>query len=331
MEDKQQIAIISVISNSFLTLIKLVSGVLTGSVSLLSEALHSFGDLLASLIAWGSIKESSKPADKEHQFGHGKFEDMAGFIEAILIIVTALFILYVGFEKLITKNSEFTFQADIAVYIMIFSVAVPIVRAEKIVFRARSAHCGKLCVAVHIEFEFAFAPPTAFSVKTDIHCGADVVSFSVYAVKNCMYAAINRAALSVLSMKVSAIFRYFTDFIVNLIVNCLSFVGKISQSKPKAFTKWHLPEAAETSAWSNHNRLRRNNRKSTVAVFYAVGEQREKCRKRDFYRWFLAFNPKNSQNAFFGNLSCHPNAFYHSGSRNVGKYKFFSRLNIYAG
>lgn len=124
MEDKQQIAIISVISNSFLTLIKLVSGVLTGSVSLLSEALHSFGDLLASLIAWGSIKESSKPADKEHQFGHGKFEDMAGFIEAILIIVTALFILYVGFEKLITKNSEFTFQADIAVYIMIFSVAV---------------------------------------------------------------------------------------------------------------------------------------------------------------------------------------------------------------
>ena len=93
MEDKQQIAIIYVISNSFLTLIKLVSGVLTGSVSLLSEALHSFGDLLASLIAWGSIKESSKPADKEHQFGHGKFEDMAGCIKEIFIILKALFYL----------------------------------------------------------------------------------------------------------------------------------------------------------------------------------------------------------------------------------------------
>ena len=151
MEDKQQIAIISVISNSFLTLIKLVSGVLTGSVSLLSEALHSFGDLLASLIAWGSIKESSKPADKEHQFGHGKFEDMAGFLEAILIIVTALFILYVGFEKLITKNSEFTFQADIAVYIMIFSVAVNFIVARYLLKKGHQTDSNALlCDGYHL-------------------------------------------------------------------------------------------------------------------------------------------------------------------------------------
>ncbi|HIS54482.1 TPA: cation transporter, partial [Candidatus Galligastranaerophilus gallistercoris] len=82
MNNNKQVAIISVVSNGFLTSLKLIFGIITGSVSLLSEALHSFGDLLASLIAWGSIMESSKPADKEHQFGHGKFEDMAGFIEA---------------------------------------------------------------------------------------------------------------------------------------------------------------------------------------------------------------------------------------------------------
>ena len=130
MNNNKQVAIISVVSNGFLTSLKLIFGIITGSVSLLSEALHSFGDLLASLIAWGSIMESSKPADKEHQFGHGKFEDMAGFIEAILIIVTALFILYVGFEKIKKKNLEYTFEADIAVYIMIFSVVVNYIVAK---------------------------------------------------------------------------------------------------------------------------------------------------------------------------------------------------------
>ena len=94
MDKNKKIIIVSVLSNGSLTLLKLLTGIFTGSISLLSEALHSFGDFIASFIAFFSVVESSKPADIKHQFGHGKYEDMAGFIEAILIIISALFILW---------------------------------------------------------------------------------------------------------------------------------------------------------------------------------------------------------------------------------------------
>lgn len=121
---KKSAAAISLASNALLTSLKFAAGLISGSVSLLSEALHSLGDMLASILALGSIMESSKPADKDHQFGHGKFEDMAGFIEAWLIVFSALFILYMGFEKIITKNINYSFHADLALYVMLFSAII---------------------------------------------------------------------------------------------------------------------------------------------------------------------------------------------------------------
>lgn len=144
MKSKKSAAIISLISNSFLTLLKLTAGLISGSISLLSEALHSFGDCLASVVALGSIIESDKPADKDHQFGHGKFEDMAGFIEAALIIISALFILYAGFEKIINKNTSHTFQADLAVYVMIFSVVVNFIVAKYILKKGKETDSNAL-------------------------------------------------------------------------------------------------------------------------------------------------------------------------------------------
>lgn len=124
MTGKKSAAVLSLVSNGLLTSLKFVAGIISGSVSLLSEAFHSLGDMLASIIALGSIVESGKPADKDHQFGHGKFEDMAGFIEAWLIVFSALFILYMGFEKIITKSINHTFQADLALYVMLFSAII---------------------------------------------------------------------------------------------------------------------------------------------------------------------------------------------------------------
>ncbi len=141
---KKAIAFISVVSNTLLTLLKLVAGVITGSVSLLSEGLHSFGDLFASLIAFGSVVESAKPADKEHPMGHGKFEDMAGFIEAWLIILSAFFILYIGFEKIISKNVAHTFHADAAVYIMFFSVLVNFIVASILLKKGKETDSSAL-------------------------------------------------------------------------------------------------------------------------------------------------------------------------------------------
>ncbi len=121
---KKRAALVSILSNAFLSGIKFLFGLISGSISLISEALHSFGDLIASLIAFYSVIQSDKPADTNHQFGHGKFEDMAGFIEAFLIVLSACFIIYVGFEKIISKPSSYVFKADIAFCVMVFSVIV---------------------------------------------------------------------------------------------------------------------------------------------------------------------------------------------------------------
>ena len=83
-------AAVTIVSNTILILIKITAGILSGSISVLSEALHSFADLSASCLAFFSVSKSSKPADEDHPFGHGKYEDLAGFIEDLLIILTAL-------------------------------------------------------------------------------------------------------------------------------------------------------------------------------------------------------------------------------------------------
>ena len=101
--------------------LKIVVGLVTGSISILSEALHSLVDLAASFIAFFSVMKSSEPADDDHPFGHGKYEDLAGFVEALLIIITALYIVYIAAEKLIKAGAEHHFETDLGIIIMIFS------------------------------------------------------------------------------------------------------------------------------------------------------------------------------------------------------------------
>jgi cation diffusion facilitator family transporter len=101
---KQRAAIISVISNSFLTVSKLVIGLMIGSVSVISEAIHSGVDLVAALIAWTAVRHSDKPADRDHPFGHGKLENVSGAVEALLIFVAAGWILYEAIHKLLAPQ-----------------------------------------------------------------------------------------------------------------------------------------------------------------------------------------------------------------------------------
>src|SRR5438105_1891264 len=78
-----------------LVLAKLVVGLLTGSLGILSEAVHSIFDLAASTFTLFAVRTARKPADKEHPYGHGRAENLAAFAEGILLIITALGI---GFE-----------------------------------------------------------------------------------------------------------------------------------------------------------------------------------------------------------------------------------------
>ncbi|HAK75302.1 MAG TPA: cation transporter [Sporomusaceae bacterium] len=119
---KQSTARLSVISNSLLVILKLAVGLLTGAVSIVSEAAHSGVDLIAALIAFYAVKKSSKPPDEDHAYGHGKYENLSAAIEAFLIILAALWIVYEAVSKLQSPQAPEMLEYGIAV--MIVSIAV---------------------------------------------------------------------------------------------------------------------------------------------------------------------------------------------------------------
>lgn len=99
---KSGAALLSIISNSLLTTLKVVAGIMMGSVSVLAEGIHSATDLMASVMAFFSIRAAAKPADDSHQFGHGKIENFSGSIEGLMIFGAAGYIIYEAIHKLQT-------------------------------------------------------------------------------------------------------------------------------------------------------------------------------------------------------------------------------------
>ncbi len=99
---KQRIAGLSVASNTTLILLKFVAGALTGSVAILTEAVHSSIDLVASLVAFFSVRIADEPADERHSYGHEKIENLAAAFEAILILVGSVVIAFEAIRRLVT-------------------------------------------------------------------------------------------------------------------------------------------------------------------------------------------------------------------------------------
>jgi cation diffusion facilitator family transporter len=94
---KARAAIVSVVSNTGLIALKITAGLLTGSVGILSDAAHSLMDLIASVIAFASVRKSDEPPDATHRYGHEKLEDLAAGAQALLLLLGAAFI---GFEAI---------------------------------------------------------------------------------------------------------------------------------------------------------------------------------------------------------------------------------------
>jgi len=122
---KAYAALVSVISNTSLITLKVIAGVLSGSVSIISEAIHSGIDLVASIIAYCSVKISSKPPDYEHPYGHGKIENFSGLIEGLLIFIAAFLIIKEGVAKLI--NPSEVGETWIGIIIMFVSAIVNVI------------------------------------------------------------------------------------------------------------------------------------------------------------------------------------------------------------
>lgn len=131
------VARLSIYSNIFLLIMKLVVGIFMGSISVLSEALHSGIDLLAAIIANYSVRKAGQPADSEHKFGHGKFENVSGTVEALLIFIAAIIILFKAGEKIITGGEVELIGAGLV--IMGISAVVNLIVSKKIMNIAKKA------------------------------------------------------------------------------------------------------------------------------------------------------------------------------------------------
>ncbi len=134
-ERKVAVASLSVLSNSFLVALKLVVGLLMGSISVLSEAIHSGIDLVAALVARYSVKRSAEPADKDHAYGHGKYENLSGFFEGALIFLAAAVIVYEASGRLFDATE--VEMLGVGMLVMAISAGVNIVVSRKLLRVAR--------------------------------------------------------------------------------------------------------------------------------------------------------------------------------------------------
>jgi cation diffusion facilitator family transporter len=160
MNAKVKIARLSIISNTLLILMKLAAGIISGSVSIISEAIHSSMDLIAAIIAFFSVRVSDIPPDSRHPYGHGKVENISGVIEAILIFIAAILIIVEAVKKLSGEEIELDSIA-IGSVIMIISAIVNIIVSRKLYKVARETN------SVALEAD-------ALHLKTDVYTSIGV-------------------------------------------------------------------------------------------------------------------------------------------------------------
>jgi cation diffusion facilitator family transporter len=130
LDRRAKVAFLSIISNTLLICFKVLAGILSGSVSIISEAIHSGMDLIASFVAFFSVRHSAKPADKNHPYGHGKIENISGIVEGLLIFVAAAMIIIEAIKK-IFEPVEIE-QAVVAIAVMIVSALINLAVSRKL-------------------------------------------------------------------------------------------------------------------------------------------------------------------------------------------------------
>src|ERR1700726_264820 len=116
--EKRSVAGNSVLVAIAITALKIVVGVTTGSLGILSEAAHSGLDLIAAIITLLSVRVSDKPADADHQYGHGKVENFSAFIETALLLLTCVWIIYEAAKRLFFRHVEI--EPSLAAFVVMF-------------------------------------------------------------------------------------------------------------------------------------------------------------------------------------------------------------------
>jgi cation diffusion facilitator family transporter len=129
VKEKKSVALLSVIAALLITAFKIIVGVMTGSLGIISEALHSALDLIAAGITYLAVNISDKPADDKHHYGHGKIENYSALIETLLLFITSFWIIYEAIRRLITNEVEIEVNVW-AFVVIITSIIVDISRSR---------------------------------------------------------------------------------------------------------------------------------------------------------------------------------------------------------
>ncbi len=129
--EKKRAALLSVGSAMLLVSLKAFLVIRTGSLGVLSEALHSGLDLIAAIITFLSIRVSDQPADERHPYGHGKFENFSAFVETGLLVLTAMYVIYEAFDRLFFHTVHIQ-PSVTAVLVLLVALSIDITRARKL-------------------------------------------------------------------------------------------------------------------------------------------------------------------------------------------------------
>src|ERR1700682_2225235 len=129
VKEKKRAALLSVASALVLVSLKTFLVLRTGSLGVLSQALHSGLDLVAAVITFLSVRVSDEPADERHPYGHGQFENFSAFVETGLLVLTALYVIYEAFERLFFKSVHIA-PSITAILILLVALAIDVTRAR---------------------------------------------------------------------------------------------------------------------------------------------------------------------------------------------------------
>jgi len=168
---KEQVALSSIAASAGITIAKLVAGLLSGSLALLSEAGHALVDTAATMMTYLAVRTANKPADEAHHYGHGKFESLAALAETIILFILATVVVTQAWERLKTGGGEFE-PTVLAFGVLIASIIVDITRVHILRRVARQTGSQALAAdAVH------FASDMVGSVLVLLGLGAAALGF----------------------------------------------------------------------------------------------------------------------------------------------------------
>jgi cation diffusion facilitator family transporter len=149
-QEKHRAALTSVIAAIFLTLFKLIIGIMTGSLGILAEVAHSGLDLVAAAVTLIAVRLSGRPADERHTYGHGKIENLSALFETVLLLVTCVWIIYEAIQRLFFKQVEVE-PSIWGIVVMVVAIAVDWSRS-RVLYRAAKKYDSQALEADALHF-----------------------------------------------------------------------------------------------------------------------------------------------------------------------------------